>query len=503
VPPLQILKRTRNNAGVLFEGVPDKAYLWQKKTEGFRMAQLNAALNGEFDAPKLIVRMKDEELCIPLTKTSDEPTDVLSWGQRLAHVFPSRWKTVLDADGNSILPNAPDVRPFTSKELFHLYQYDDFSFDDVASTTNKQTHHEHASESLQKCDDDLNLPKTATTTPFHNFALNWPGADSSVPPVTHTIGTASHGMDRWNDFVQNGGLSRYAKERNDARNNLKGVSRMSAFLNLGIVSIFRLVWEMKQHPSSGASGNTKWKTGADKFEEELVKFREHSYAHCFSRTDYDDITSLPRWSVQYLDHQEGQYTSSQLTNGTTQCQKWNAMQNYLVCTGELHNNVRMTWGKSVVEWGVIQSDDESSPCKPSQLTLKTLCFLNDRYGLDGLSPPSYGGVLWCMGWTDKSDSNGGVSTKPAYRYRMAAEDFEEAKRKLLTSSPRCVNNSDMKGKRQPSIQDMMKTTQQRQTNFSENKTISSISSGSIATHQIDSKKRKTIDSFFHRKAPKK
>jgi deoxyribodipyrimidine photolyase len=245
VPPLQILKRTRNNAGVLFEGVPDKAYLWQKKTEGFRMAQLNAALNGEFDAPKLIVRMKDEELCIPLTKTSDEPTDVLSWGQRLAHVFPSRWKTVLDADGNSILPNAPDVRPFTSKELFHLYQYDDFSFDDVASTTNKQTHHEHASESLQKCDDDLNLPKTATTTPFHNFALNWPGADSSVPPVTHTIGTASHGMDRWNDFVQNGGLSRYAKERNDARNNLKGVSRMSAFLNLGIVSIFRLVWEMK------------------------------------------------------------------------------------------------------------------------------------------------------------------------------------------------------------------------------------------------------------------
>ena len=36
VPPLQVLKRTRNNTGVLFESVPEKAYLWQKKTEGLR-----------------------------------------------------------------------------------------------------------------------------------------------------------------------------------------------------------------------------------------------------------------------------------------------------------------------------------------------------------------------------------------------------------------------------------------------------------------------------------
>ena len=36
VPPLQVLKRTRNNTGVLFENVPEKADLWQKKTEGLR-----------------------------------------------------------------------------------------------------------------------------------------------------------------------------------------------------------------------------------------------------------------------------------------------------------------------------------------------------------------------------------------------------------------------------------------------------------------------------------
>ena len=29
-----------------------------------------------------------------------------------------------------------------------------------------------------------------------------------------------------------------------------------------------------------------------------------------------------------------------------------------------------------------------------------LCNLNDRYALDGLSPCSYGGLLWCLGWAD-------------------------------------------------------------------------------------------------------
>ena len=177
-------------------------------------------------------------------------------------------------------------------------------------------------------------------------------------------------------------------QRNDARNNLKGVSRMSAYLNLGIVSIFKLASDMKQHSTYGGSAsNTKWKTGADKFEEELIKFREHSYAHCFSRTDYDAVTSLPRWSVQYLDRQDGQYTVSKLADGTTYDKKWNAMQHYLVATGELHNNVRMTWGKTVVEWGVHCNASLTS----TQTLLDALCYINDRYGLDGLSPPSYGG----------------------------------------------------------------------------------------------------------------
>lgn len=32
--------------------------------------------------------------------------------------------------------------------------------------------------------------------------------------------------------------------------------------------------------------------------------------------------------------------------------------------------------------------------------------LNDDYALDGGAPPSYGGLLWCLGWRDRPGANG-------------------------------------------------------------------------------------------------
>merc|ERR1719253_883396 len=127
----------------------------------------------------------------------------------------------------------------------------------------------------------------------------------------------------------------------------------------------------------------------------------------------------------------------------------------------------MTWGKTVVEWmGCSNSspvnDNYSSQAK---LTLRTLCYLNDRYALDGLSPPSYAGLLWTMGWTDKPSGGSGwtISKKPAYLYRrMTAEDFRSAEQRLLAS--RSTRNGcesidvviESNIKRQTSVLDMMK-----------------------------------------------
>lgn len=160
----------------------------------------------------------------------------------------------------------------------------------------------------------------------------------------------------------------------------------------------------------------------------------------------------------------------QLANGMTGDAKWDAMQQYLVRTGELHNNVRMTWGKTVNEWvgcRYLSAADDVHYSSPAQLTLRALCYLNDRYALDGLSPPSYAGLLWCIGWSDKPSSGNSsewnIAKKPAYRYRMNPEDFRRAEQKLLASRSSqdggCESSNVNAGgsmKRQRSVLDMMK-----------------------------------------------
>ena len=80
--------------------------------------------------------------------------------------------------------------------------------------------------------------------------------------------------------------------------------------------------------------------------------------------------------------------------------------------------------------------------------------MNDRFALDGLSPPSYGGVLWCFGWQDKPAAGQKVSEKWAYRYRTGANGFLQAKESLYdydynrTGSVSFVTNTPvMNGKR--------------------------------------------------------
>lgn len=61
-----------------------------------------------------------------------------------------------------------------------------------------------------------------------------------------------------------------------------------------------------------------------------------------------------------------------------------------VCIGELHNNIRMTWGKAILPW----SPDPDT-------AIKRTVYLNHKYALDGCDPCSYSGILWCYGQFDK------------------------------------------------------------------------------------------------------
>ena len=69
---------------------------------------------------------------------------------------------------------------------------------------------------------------------------------------------------------------------------------------------------------------------------------------------------------------------------------WNAAQTQLVRTGEMHNYLRMLWGKKIIEWTSHPKD-----------ALDIMVELNNKYALDGRDPNSYSGIFWCLGRYDR------------------------------------------------------------------------------------------------------
>ncbi len=206
--------------------------------------------------------------------------------------------------------------------------------------------------------------------------------DHSVGPVVDTVGGSAAGYQRWEMFKEDG-LARYAKQRNNAL--LDGVSRLSAYLHYGMVSPFRIARESARLENAGAG----------KYLDELLIWRELAYAFCFYRNDHDRWSAIPDWAQQTLnlhasDRRDSIYSWEQLARGATHDEFWNAAQRSLLMQGELHNNVRMTWGKAILNW----------TATPEQ-ALETIIDLNHRYALDGRDPASYGGILWCLGQFDR------------------------------------------------------------------------------------------------------
>ena len=65
--------------------------------------------------------------------------------------------------------------------------------------------------------------------------------DYDVPKIVGTKGDSESGYRRWQQFLKHG-LKRYDKRRNNVLFHYSyGVSRMSCYLNLGIVSPFKIV----------------------------------------------------------------------------------------------------------------------------------------------------------------------------------------------------------------------------------------------------------------------
>jgi len=224
-----------------------------------------------------------------------------------------------------------------------------------------------------------------TEETLKRFVQQHDTADQGVPPVPHlSKGGSRFGYERWREFKSKG-LKVYDRRRNDPMLHFSGTSRISAFLNLGFISPFRIAREISSEPRNG---------GAAKFLDEFYKWRGQAYNHAFySNEDARSHRSLPQWARRTFAEHAGDPRVIHTLNDLDACRSesdiWNAMQKFLERTGELHNNARMAWGKAIVAW----SDSIEG-------AWGKLVLLNDRYALDGLAPPSYAGLGWCLGLFD-------------------------------------------------------------------------------------------------------
>jgi photolyase PhrII len=207
--------------------------------------------------------------------------------------------------------------------------------------------------------------------------------DRSVGPVPETRGGSRAGLARWNEF-RDGRLGRYERDRNDAADSGPGggTSRLSAYLHYGMVSPMRIAREAHA-------------AGATKFLDELLVWRELAYLWCRHEPRPERLAAIPGWARRTLeeharDPRPFSPSLATLSRGATGERLWDLAQASLVRHGELHNNVRMTWGKAIVEWA--PSPEEA---------MRRLVSLNHRYALDGCDPSSYGGLLWCLGLFDR------------------------------------------------------------------------------------------------------
>jgi photolyase PhrII len=209
--------------------------------------------------------------------------------------------------------------------------------------------------------------------------------DHSLPPVADSPGGSEAGYARWAEFKREG-LRGYADLRNDAAvAPPRGVSRLSPYLHHGQVAATRIAREA--HALGGR--------GAAKFLDELFVWRELAFNWCRYSDRPERLTSLPQWAretlAQHAQDPRHDFSPGDLLDGARSGSAlWNLAQGSLLRHGELHNNLRMTWGKAILPWS-----------RDPEQALKRLIDLNHRHALDGNDPCSYGGLLWCLGLFDR------------------------------------------------------------------------------------------------------
>ncbi len=206
--------------------------------------------------------------------------------------------------------------------------------------------------------------------------------DRSVKPVETFTGGTHAAFQRLNEFVRND-LRNYEEKRNHPE--VKGTSRLSPHLHFGNIGPITIALAAQDAVKRG------WATasGADKFLDELIGWRELAVLFVRHEPNYDNWECAVPWARNTLTQHAGdtreRYSFEQLERAGTSDDLWNAAQCEMVQTGWMHNVMRMYWAKKILEWA-------PDPARAYEWAVT----LNDRYELDGRDPNGYAGIAWAI-----------------------------------------------------------------------------------------------------------
>lgn len=208
--------------------------------------------------------------------------------------------------------------------------------------------------------------------------------DHSLAPSEYYHGGTANGRKRLKKFVKEI-LPNYETGRN--KPDRDGSSRLSSYLHFGFLSPLEVALAVEDADAP--------KAAKEAYLEELIVRRELSYNLTLFNPKYDSLDALPEWVHKTMrkhadDKRDVVYSLEELESCRTHDELWNAAQREMVATGEMHNYVRMLWGKNVIAWS-----------RTYEEAFETLVHLNNKYCLDGRNPNSYAGILWCFGKHDR------------------------------------------------------------------------------------------------------
>ena len=242
----------------------------------------------------------------------------------------------------------------------------------------EETQPEVSAESVYlKSDFDISNPAATLSA----LALDW-----SVEPVRRFSGGETEAWRRLEHCLNNV-LEGYADARNEP--SAQQTSLLSPYLHFGHISPVDIA--LAARASDRGSSNDR-----DSFIEELVIRRELAMNYVAFEPNFKCYSSLPDWARNSLDEhatdkREYVYSIVELEAFDTHDPHWNDAMREMVCTGFMHNYMRMYWAKKILEW---------SPTP--QQAFETTLALNNKYFIDGRDPNSYANVAWCYGLHDRA-----------------------------------------------------------------------------------------------------